>query len=154
MRGGTIALWLVLLATPARAQEPVVPWADALSWGTALANPTIAGIQAARSADPKCELGRLLISEALANAATLTLKHFIVSPRPCLGCGADGFPSGHTGNSAVGLSQHWTIGLSLTLATADLRHQARRHTVPQVIAGALIGTLADVAGQRLLRCRQ
>ena len=147
-----IVTLVLLLASPARAQEPVEKWADYTSWATALANPTIAAVQAARSSDPKCRLGQLALSEAIGNGATLALKHLIVSPRPCVGCAPDGMPSGHTMNSAIGVSSRWQVGLFFTLGTAELRTAANRHTPAQVAAGAALGFVAEWAGHRLLHC--
>ncbi len=149
-----VALLIVALAGPVAAQEPVNKAADYASWGTALANPTIAAVKAARGPDPWCHLGQLGLSEVIGNSASMTLKHFIVSPRPCLGCAPDGMPSGHTMNSAIGVSSNWRIGLFFTLGTASLRQEAHRHTPLQVLMGAALGGGAEWAGQKMLRCKE
>jgi membrane-associated phospholipid phosphatase len=131
--------------TPVAAQEPVVKWADAASWGTALANPTIEVVRALRGSDTRCQLTRLAVSEVVGNVVTLIIKATVDSPRPCLGCKADGMPSGHTMNSVLGATQGWQYGFVLT--TGLFRHQANRHTVPQVLAGAAIGVGAQFLGQ-------
>ncbi len=124
---------------------------DAISWGTAFTNPTLAIVDAIRGPQTKCHLARLALSEAVGNGLTIGLKHLIVSPRPCVGCGVDGFPSGHTMNSTIGFSRDWRVGLSFTLGTAILRHEAHRHTSQQVLAGALVGIGAESIG-RLVPC--
>jgi membrane-associated phospholipid phosphatase len=149
----TLALLLLLVAAPCAAQVPVEPWADGLSWGTALVNPTWAVIDAARSGDVKCRLGRLAVSEAIGMGTGVVLKRLIVSPRPCLGCVPDGMPSNHTLLSTIGFSSHWQVGLYFTLGTAELRTVAHRHTPTQVAAGALLGLAAEWAGTRLVPCR-
>lgn len=139
----------LILALQLAAVQPVP---DVLSYGTAAANPTMAAIQAWQAPDRKCAFERLALSEAIGNGVSLTLKHFIVSPRPCLGCAPDGFPSGHAMNSAIGFSNNWQVGLSMTLGTAALRVDANRHTKWQVLAGAAIGIGAEAAG-RLVKCQ-
>lgn len=148
----TLVLLLLLVASPAVAQS-VVPWADWTSYATAAVNPTIATIHAARSGDALCQLSRLGVSELVGNAITLTTKRLVTSPRPCLGCASDGMPSGHTANSAIGFSSGWQIGLAFTLATAELRTAAHRHTPWQVAAGAGIGLFSEWAGHALVKCR-
>lgn len=148
-----ILFLLACLFTPllVHAQEPVKPWADVASYATAAVNPVTAAVKAWHSSDPACALGRLAISEAIANGLALTLKHFIVSPRPCIGCQPDGMPSQHTANAFVGFSSHWQYGLAFGIATGGLRMAANRHTFKQVLAGAAIGIGADYA-PRLLKC--
>ena len=145
-----LALVLSLIAAPAFAQEPVNRWADGVSWGTAMVNPTLAVVDAIRAPNTKCKLGRLALSEAIGNGVTLTLKHFVVSPRPCLGCAADGFPSGHSMQSTIGASG-WRFGATFAATTGGLRMQAHRHTGWQVAAGLAIGAGAEFAG-RLIKC--
>jgi len=131
-----ILFLLACLFTPllVHAQEPVKPWADVTSWGTSFVNP-----------------GRLALSEAIGNGVALAMKHFIVSPRPCLGCNAMGMPSGHTMQSSIGMfSSRW--GFTATIATGVLRHEANRHTWQQIAAGAAIGVGAEAAG-RLIKCQ-
>lgn len=125
-------------------------WADGVSWGTAFVNPTVAVVKAWQSDDKKCRLGRLALSEGILNGVSLTLKHFIVSPRPCLGCAPDGMPSGHSGNSVIG-SSSWNFGIVFAASTGALRMEANRHTPKQVAAGLLVGAGAELAG-RLIRC--
>lgn len=144
----------VLLATvvPAQAQE-VRRVPDVISWGTAAVNPTLAAIDAWRAPDRACRLTKLIILEGIGNGLSLTLKHLIASPRPCAGCAPDGFPSGHTVNSAIGLSRNWYLGGAISIgATASLRVAAHRHTWKQVAAGAAIGLGADAAGH-LMKCQ-
>lgn len=145
-------LIVLLFAAPVSAQVPVSPAPDWVSYGTAAVNPTIAAIEAWRSPSRACRFGQLAISEAVGNVAALTLKHFIVSPRPCIGCQPDGMPSGHTMNSTIGFSSHWKVGVVFTVATAELRTDAHRHTPWQVAAGAALGIGAEAAGH-LLKCR-
>lgn len=148
-----ILFLLACLFTPllVHAQAPVQPWADVSSYPTAMVNPATAAIEAWRSNDRACRFGRLALSEAIGNGVALTLKHFIVSPRPCLGCVPDGMPSGHTMNSAIGMfSSRW--GFTATIATGVLRHEANRHTWKQIAAGAALGVGAETAGL-LLKCR-
>jgi hypothetical protein len=137
---------------PIDTRPPVEEWADGVSWATAFVNPTIAVIEALRSEHRWCKLGQLGISELVGNVAVLTLKHFIVSPRPCFGCRPDGQPSGHSMNSVLGY-RAWNpgIGLSFTFATGGLRHEANRHEWDQIVRGWLLGAGADTVGA-LLRC--
>lgn len=139
-------------ATPAGAQEAVSPAPDAVSYATAFVNPTVAAIRAVRSDHRWCRFGQLGISELVGNATTLTLKHVVRSPRPCAGCGADGFPSGHTMNSVIGVASGWQLGMTFPVSTAGLRMAAHRHTPWQVLAGAAIGGLAEYAGHFVLKC--
>jgi membrane-associated phospholipid phosphatase len=148
-----ILFLLACLFTPllVHAQAPVQPWADWTSYGTAMVNPATAVVEAWQSPSRGCRLGRLALSEAIGNGVALTLKHFIVSPRPCLGCAPDGMPSGHTMNSAIGMfSSRW--GFTATIATGVLRHEANRHTWTQIAAGAALGVGAEAAG-RLIKCQ-
>jgi len=143
---------LLTFAPVAQAQPPpVTPWADWASYGTAVVSPTVAAIQAWRSPHRGCKLGQLAISEAVGNLAALTLKRLIVSPRPCLGCGTEGFPSGHTMNSVIGFSSSWRVSVGFAWSTAALRATAHQHTPRQVVAGALLGLGAEAAGH-LLKC--
>ncbi len=143
---------LLLLAQMVSAQVPVSPVPDWASYGTAAVNPTIAAVEAWRSPSRACRFGQLAISEAVGNVAALTLKHFIVSARPCLGCIPDGDPSGHAMNSMIGFSaRNWGFGLSLGLFTGDLRYEAHRHFPSQIAKGLVLGALAEGAGH-LLRC--
>jgi membrane-associated phospholipid phosphatase len=150
-----LLLALLLLPQMASCQTlpPVQPWADAASWGTALINPSVAAIEAWRSPQRKCRLGQLAISEAIGNGVAITLKHFVVSPRPCFGCPTDGMPSGHTMNGVIGFSSSWRVGVGFAWGTAVLRTEAHRHTPWQVAAGAALGIGAEAAGH-LLRCPQ
>lgn len=143
---------LLFLPASAQAQEPVSKWADGVSWGTALANPIHAAVEALKSDHKACELGRLALSEAIVNATVITLKHFVVSPRPCMdfGCQPDGFPSGHSANSVVGAGG-WSYGIVFSASTATLRMEAHRHTPWQVAAGLAIGAGGELAG-RLVKC--
>lgn len=143
---------LLLIAAPVSAQQPVQPWADGVSYGTAMINPSIAAVQAWRSPHRGCKLGQLAISEGVGNVAALTLKHFVISARPCVGCLSDGWPSGHSMNAAIGYSS-WNpgIGLSFGLLTGGLRHQANRHYWNQIGAGLALGVGAEAVGH-LLRC--
>jgi len=148
-----ILFLLACLFTPllVHAQEPVKPWADVTSWGTSFVNPGIAAVEAWQSNDRACRFGRLALSEAIGNGVALAMKHFIVSPRPCLGCNAMGMPSGHTMQSSIGMfSSRW--GFTATIATGVLRHEANRHTWQQIAAGAAIGVGAEAAG-RLIKCQ-
>jgi membrane-associated phospholipid phosphatase len=141
-------LWSVvvlLVATSASAQE-VRRLPDAVSWGTAAVNPTMAVVQALRSDTPTCRLLQLAISESVGNGLTLTLKHFIRSPRPCVGCPPDGFPSGHTMNATIGLSWNVRLGSGFAGGTGALRIAARRHTPWQVAGGLGLGLLAEGIG--------
>jgi membrane-associated phospholipid phosphatase len=146
-----VVLACLFWAASAFAQKPIEPIADWVSYGTFAVNPTIAAVHALQSPNRRCAFERLALSEAIGNGVSLTLKHFIVSPRPCLGCVPDGMPSGHTMNSAIGFSTNWQVGLAFTLGTAELRVAAHRHTPWQVLAGAAIGIGAESAGH-LLRC--
>jgi membrane-associated phospholipid phosphatase len=128
--------------------EPVPDWA---SYATAAVNPTVAAVQAFRSEHRWCRLGQLGLSELVVNGSTLTLKHFIRSARPCLGCPPDGFPSGHTANSVIGISSGWQVGMTFPVSTAGLRMAAHRHTPMQVLTGALLGAGSEYVGH-LLRC--
>jgi membrane-associated phospholipid phosphatase len=153
------------LAVPAAAQAPVSPAPDVLSYATAAINPALGVIDAVRSEHRGCRLAKLALSEAVGNGLTLAIKHFAVSPRPCVGCAADGMPSGHTMNSAIGVGApyvhsnrdgvfgYFPIGLSFTVATGALRVAAHRHTWRQVVTGAGLGLAADWSGS-LLRCQE
>jgi PAP2 superfamily len=151
---------LLTLATPVAAQElePVGPGADVASWATSLFNPTAAAIRAIRSDDPKCQLSRLMVAEGIGNVTVLVLKHFLVSPRPCIGCDNHGWPSGHSMNGLLGSGSGYNhdigFGVSVTMAvgTAGLRVAAHRHTPQQVIAGLLIGVGVEALSYRLVQC--
>jgi membrane-associated phospholipid phosphatase len=148
-----IALALAL-AAPVAAQVPVDPAPDVLSYATAAVNPALSVIDALRSSDRGCRLARLALSEGIGNGLTLAIKHFVVSPRPCLGCTPDGMPSGHTMNSVLGTgTDHWQLGVAFAIATGSLRQAAHRHTLPQVLVGAGIGVLSESLGH-LLRCQE
>jgi membrane-associated phospholipid phosphatase len=149
-----IVTLVVLGSSPALAQTApnVVPWADVMSYATAAVAPSISVATALRSSEPRCQLLRLGVSEAIGNGLTLTLKHLVNSPRPCSGCAADGMPSGHTMNSTIGFSSHWQVGLAFALGTAELRTGAHRHTPMQVAAGAAIGAFAEWAGRAWVHC--
>jgi membrane-associated phospholipid phosphatase len=136
---------------PPDTRPPTQAWANWASYGSAVVNPTVAAIEAWRSPQRKCRLGQLAISEAVGNGTSMLLKHFIVSPRPCLGCASDGMPSGHTMNSTIGFSSSWRLGVGFVWGTAVLRKEAHRHTPWQVAAGAALGIGAEAAGH-LLRC--
>lgn len=152
MRTAFALVCFLLVSTAAVAQQPVVKWADVASYGTAAVNPTVAAVEAARGPDKWCHLGQLGISELLLNTTVLTMKHFIVSPRPCIGCGVDGMPSGHFANSLIGNSWNRSLGFTVSFATADLRYEAHRHTKTQLLVGGLLGAGADWAGPKLLHC--
>jgi hypothetical protein len=143
----------LLSATSAFAQEPVAKVPDALSYATAFVNPTIATVDALRSDHKWCELGRLGISEAVGNGATLLAKHLAygssMAQRPCAGCVPDGWWSGHMMNSTIG-AEGWRYVFSFT--TGGLRVAAHRHTASQVAIGFLAGVGANFAGQ-LLKCQ-
>lgn len=145
-----LVLVFVGCASVGQAQEPVKKWADVASYGTAAINPTVGVVEAWRSSSRGCRLGRLALSEAIGNGVTLAMKHWLVSPRPCLGCLPDGNPSGHSVNGSIGMfSSRW--GFSASVATGVLRHEANRHTWRQVGAGLAIGAGAEAAGL-LIRC--
>ena len=143
------ALVFVLLPHVLWAQE-VNKWANGVSWATAFVNPTVAAVDALKSEQKGCRLARLALSEAIGNGVTIVLKHVIESPRPCVGCAADGFPSGHTANSFIGVSG-WRYGFAFGFTTGQLRRDAHRHTFPQVLAGAAIGIGSEFAG-RVVKC--
>jgi hypothetical protein len=144
----------LLISSPTYAQEEVNKVPDYISWGTAAVNPTVALVKALRSEDKKCNLGKLAISEIIANTSVLTIQHFVISARPCIGCDSHGFPSGHSANSVVGISKNnWYIGITTAWGTGELRRAANRHTIPQILAGWTIGGLSELAGQKLLRCK-
>lgn len=158
------ALFLVLLllvpATVA-AQEPVVKWADWVSYGTAAVNPAMATYEAFKSETPKCRLGRLALAEGIGNGVALTIKHFVRSERPCLGCAPDGMPSSHTMNSFIGIdapgpASGWGVRMGIGIAmggtTAGLRVVGNRHTPTQVLVGALLGIGAEAASRALVPC--
>jgi membrane-associated phospholipid phosphatase len=154
-----VALALLFFAPIVHAQPPppdlrppVQPWADGVSWATAFANPTVAAIEAWRSPRRGCKFAQLAIAEAVGNVAVLTLKHFIISPRPGFGLPPDGDPSGHSTNSMIGFSaRNWGLGLSFGFATGALRYDAHRHFPGQIAKGLILGALAEGAGH-LLRC--
>jgi membrane-associated phospholipid phosphatase len=148
----TLVVVLCLLSSPALAQDTVsvVGWADAASWGTAFVNPGIATYQAVRSSDPKCRLSQLMISSAIANGVGLSLKHFIRSERPS--GGVDGFPSGHSWNSATGSGWNPGVSFLFTVSTAKLRIKANRHTVKQVVAGLALGYGSEILSRKLVNC--
>lgn len=133
------------------AQEPVSTVPDVASWPIAFANSAIAATDAIRGPHAKCGLARLALSAGIENGVALTLKHFVVSPRPCLGCASNGWPSGHEGQSLVGFSNHWQIGLGFGLVTGALRVQANRHTKWQVLAGAVVGIGSEALG-KVIKC--
>src|SRR5690349_11545625 len=101
--GGTAVTGLLLVIALAQAVAPIP---DAVSWGTAFVNPTLATIDALKSEHKGCRLARLALSEGVGNGLSIGLKHLIVSPRPCAGCNPDGMPSGHSMNSAIGFSRN------------------------------------------------
>lgn len=157
MKGLIIGL-LLLCASPVAAQEPVVEGPDVASWATAFVNPTLAAIRAIRAPDPMCRLSRLMVAESIGNGATLLIKHFAPSPRPCLGCAANGMPSGHSMNSVIGAASGWRVdigfGVSVgaAVATGGMRAAANRHTKTQVVVGWLIGAGAEALSYRLVHC--
>jgi membrane-associated phospholipid phosphatase len=132
------------------ALQLVNPVADWSSYATATVNPTVAAVQAWKASDRICRLEQLALSEVIGNGLSLTLKHVVSSPRPCVGCVPDGFPSGHSVNASIGFSG-WQWGFGFAVGTGLLRIAANRHTPKQVVAGMLIGIGADAAG-RLVRC--
>ena len=153
------ALLIGLLACPVSAQEPVNKAADYVSWATAGANATGAIVEAIRSDDTKCHLARLAISEAIGMGAAFTFQHLIVSPRPCLGCAPNGWPSAHVTQSVLGSTASakrltWGFSVGVAVGTAEGRDRAHRHTRAQQAAGMVFGSLAELAGQKLLRCRE
>ena|SRR5665213_1766733 len=130
-------------------KEPVVKWADYTSYATAFADAGVSTILAYKSNDRKCNLIKLGIKEAIGNGSALVIKHFIPSPRPCIGCSNDGMPSEHTDNGFIG--SDWRLGLAFGITTGVLRHTANRHTWKQVIAGAGVGIGTDLIGS-LMKC--
>jgi hypothetical protein len=144
---------ILLFSTPCYAQDkpPVVDWADKSSWVTASVSPTVSVIEALRSPDKKCNLLRLGLKEAIGNVSVITLKHFVSSPRPCLGCVDDGMPSGHTANSIIG--NGWVVSMYFGSVTGILRHRANKHTWTQVAAGAGIGVASNLIGD-LIHCKE
>ena len=128
--------------------KPVVKWADDTSYATAAVSPTVGVIQAWQSNNRKCNFLKLGLKELIGNGTALTIKHYISSPRPCLGCGADGMPSGHTDNAFIG---PWQFSIAFGAGTGILRHVANRHTWTQVIAGAGVGVASDLLGN-LIHC--
>jgi hypothetical protein len=161
--GLILLLGLSLWPAPVAAQEPpppVLKWADYTRWGTALVNPTWGVVEALRSDHRACHLGQLGISLGVGETALLTIQHFVVSPRPCLGCNQHGLPSGHTMHSILGIDQaspatRWGarvgVGLASVAATGILSVVSHRHTVKQVLWGAGVGTGAELTGH-LLHC--
>jgi len=160
-RSYVVALLLLALATPARAQpQPVNKWADWTSYGTAGVNVTIGVVDAWNSERRGCHLAQLLVSEGVGNGTALTVKHHVRSPRPCLGCPPDGMPSAHTMNGIIGINQahrasSWKgrllVGVTAATLTGFLRWQANRHTWEQIGWGALLGVGAELSGQ-IIRC--
>lgn len=147
--------------TPTQDKEPVVKWADWTSYGTAFVNPAIAVYEAYKSDTPKCRFLRLGVGEGIGNGATLLIKHFVHSERPCLGCPPDGMPSGHTMNSWIGIDAPGSasgygirlgIGIAMGVSTAGLRVVANRHTPKQVLAGTLLGIGVETASRALVSC--
>lgn len=135
------------------AQEPVEKVPDVLSYATAAVNPTVAAIRAFRSEDKWCEAAQLGLSELIGNVTVLTIKHFVVSPRPCIGCDSHGMPSGHAMNGTLGVSSNWYVGIATSWGTGELRYRAKRHTIPQVLLGWTIGALSEWGGQKIIRCK-
>lgn len=155
----TRALGLVValvVAAPAAAQVAVAPIPDAISYGTAAANPTRVVVDVLRSDGDTpakaCRLAQLAVSEAIGNAVAIALKAIVVAPRPCAGCAPDGMPSGHTLNSAIGLQAGGPRAIAFVVATGALRIAAHRHTPTQVVAGAAAGLVADRLGRVVVRC--
>lgn len=149
-----LTLIALLLASTAHAQE-VRPVPDYLSYATAAVNPSIAIWKAVHSEHKVCSLAQLGISEVVGNGATLTMKHFIKSPRPVTGLAPDGMPSGHSMNGVLGsISSGWRIGASFSIGTGILRSTkgANRHTAPQIAMGLVIGAGAELTGH-LLHCQ-
>jgi membrane-associated phospholipid phosphatase len=149
----TLLCLLLLLLTPTALSAqtlpmtPVEPWSDALSYGTAVVNPSIAAWKAWHSNSRGCKLFQLAIAELTGNGTSLTIKHFTNSPRPCFLCQPDGMPSGHTMNAAIGqIESGFAIGYTFSWGTGILRTTAHRHTPTQVVAGWLIGAGADALG--------
>jgi hypothetical protein len=160
----TIAVWLMLVSPVYAQQRPVREWADWSSYGTALANPTSAIIEAWQSDHRGCRLARIALSEVVGNGVTLGFKKLTYglpdAVRPCLDCDPDGWPSGHTMNSIIGSSSawaglhgwvRWAVAAGWSAATGLLRHEANRHFWQQIGWGAIFGAGAEAAGQ-LIRC--
>lgn len=149
-----LLLWPRILC----AQEPVVKWADYVSWATAAVNPVWGTIEAARGERPGCHLGQLALSASVGLGTAFTLQHVITSPRPC--CPGNGMPSAHATASMLGLSQpspargfslRMTVGVGSAGATAVLRPIANRHTKTQAAFGIVLGAGSEAVGH-LLRC--
>lgn len=150
----TGVLILVLVAGPAHAQQPVNHWADWASYETAAVSPAIAAVKAWKSPDRSCKLKQLALSEGIGNGLALAMKHFIVSPRPCVGCSPDGMPSGHAMNAMIGVRASWKWGGAAALATEELRRDANRHTRTQGAVGLGLGALAEFAGHTFVHCQE
>jgi hypothetical protein len=152
---------LLVASVPVYAQpQPVNKWADWASYGTAPVNVTIGVVDAWQSERRGCHLAQLALSEAVGNGTAIGVKHYVTSPRPCLGCSADGMPSAHTMNSVIGINQahpasSWKgrliVGVTAAALTGLLRWQANRHTWEQIGWGALLGVGAELSGQ-IIRC--
>lgn len=156
-----IVLLLLALARPATAQPlPVNKWADWSSYGTAGVNVTIGVVDAWQSERRGCHLAQLALSEVVGNGTALGVKHYVRSPRPCIGCPPDGMPSAHTMNGIIGINQphpaaSWKgrvlVGVTAAVLTGFLRWQANRHTWEQIGWGAVLGVGAELSGQ-IIRC--
>jgi hypothetical protein len=121
------------------AQQPVKPWADWSSYGTAVGNPGSAVLAAWRSPARYCYLVQFGVSEALGQGG-----------RRWFG------GSGHAMNSVIGSSgarwgtlkgrNRWLVSLGLVVATMLLRQHDNQDTFEHVAAGALIGGAAETVG--------
>ncbi len=153
LRNKFLFISFVLLSSPCYAQDkpPVIDWADKASWVTASVPSVVSVVEALRSENKKCNLLKLGLKELVSNGSVLTIKHFYSSPRPCLGCGIDGFPSGHTANGFTG--NNWQVNLYFGTTTGILRHKANKHTWVQVAGGIVIGVSSDLVGN-LIHCKE
>jgi membrane-associated phospholipid phosphatase len=138
---------LLLMPTPARAQEPTpFRWTTheaipaRVSDGLAIGQITLATVDAWRAPERGHALRCLAARNAIGMGATELLKRVVHRGRPD---GSDqlSFPSGHTMLATVNGRPGWRYGLTVGVGWG--RMAAGRHYATDVLAGAGIGWLAQ-----------
>lgn len=156
MRIPAVFLLLSLAAAPVGAQSLV--WEDHTKAATVLSNVSlVAGlawdtVESFRSENRKQALLRQGLAHGIAFGTTFALKNLIKEPRPCgLDCGKDtdyGMPSGHT-SAAFASARGWRY--SVAISTGYFRVGARKHSIRQVVVGALVGLGSQEVANRIVR---
>lgn len=136
-----------LLATPARAEDPILAWpthrpvADWISTG-------LVGVQIGadtwhswKAVDRKRAFANQGCRMGVAIGTTELVKVLIHRTRPD-GSNRKSFWSGHTANAAAAAGWQYDVGIPITAAVGLLRGGAAKHYLTDVGVGALDGALA------------